>query len=73
MTRIVRWNPAVRRPIDLFNEFDRMFARPTAPYRTAENWGLALDVIENEVATPSKLPFPASTLMIWKSPSKTMC
>ena len=48
MTRIVRWNPVVRRPVDLFNEFERMFDRPTAPYRTEENWGLALDVIENE-------------------------
>ena len=48
MTRIVRWNPTVRYPANLFNEFDRLLERPTMPYRTAENWGLALDVIENE-------------------------
>lgn len=58
MTRIVRWNPAVRRPIDLFNEFDRMFARPTTSYRTAENWGLALDVIENEDGYTIKASVP---------------
>ncbi len=58
MTRIVRWNPVVRRPADLFNEFDRMFDRPTMPYRTAENWGLALDVIENEDGYTIKASVP---------------
>ena len=48
MTKIVRWNPVVRRPVDLFNEFDRWLEQSPAPYRTAEHWGLALDVIENE-------------------------
>ncbi len=52
MTKIVRWNP-VHHPADLFNEFDRLFGRPTQTqrplsYRQAENWGLALDVAENE-------------------------
>lgn len=58
MTRIVRWNPVVRRPVDLFNEFDRMFDRPTMPYRTPENWGLALDVIENEDGYTIKASVP---------------
>jgi HSP20 family protein len=58
MTRIVRWNPVVRRPVDLFNEFDRMFDRPTMPYRTEENWGLALDVIENEDGYTVKASVP---------------
>ena len=58
MTRIVRWNPVVRRPVDLFNEFERMFDRPTMPYRTEENWGLALDVIENEDGYTIKASVP---------------
>lgn len=58
MTRIVRWNPVVRRPGDLFNEFDRMFDRPTTTYRNAENWGLALDVIENEEGYVIKASVP---------------
>lgn len=60
MTKIVRWNPVVRRPIDLFNEFDRMFERSTAnyPYRRAEHWGLALDVIENEEGYVIKASVP---------------
>jgi HSP20 family protein len=58
MTRIVRWNPVVRRPADLFNEFDRLFDRPAMPYRNAENWGLALDVIENEDGYTVKASVP---------------
>ena len=57
MTKIVRWNPAVRRPLDLFNEFDRLFEWPT-PYRRPENWGLALDVTENEAGYTIKASVP---------------
>ena len=57
MTRIVRY-PLVRRPVDLFNEFDRIFDRPATPYRSEENWGLALDVIENEDGYTIKASVP---------------
>jgi HSP20 family protein len=57
MTRIVRY-PVVRRPVDLFNEFDRLFERSAAPYRPAESWGLALDVIENEDGYTIKASVP---------------
>jgi len=47
MTRIVRWNP-VRQQMNMWNEFDRLFERPTNASRQSENWGLALDVVETE-------------------------
>jgi HSP20 family protein len=32
----------------MWNEFDRLFERPTNASRQSENWGLALDVVETE-------------------------
>ncbi len=46
MTKLVRY--PVRSPLNLLNEFDRLFEHPARPYRLPEDWGLALDVIENE-------------------------
>lgn len=57
MTRLVRWNP-VRQQMNLFNEFDRLFDRPSLPYRMSENWGLALDVAENEDGYTVKASVP---------------
>ena len=42
MTKVVRWTPM--KPVNLFNEFDRLFERPS----TAREWNIALDVAENE-------------------------
>jgi HSP20 family protein len=45
MTKVVRWTPM--NPVNLFNEFDRLFERPLA--RTAaQEWSIALDVAEKE-------------------------
>ena len=57
MTRLVRWNP-IRQQMNLFNEFDRLFEREALPYRQAENWGLALDVTENEDGYTVKASVP---------------
>ncbi len=57
MTRLVRWNP-IRQQMNLFNEFDRLFERSALSYRPAENWGLALDVAENEDGYTIKASVP---------------
>lgn len=50
MAQLIRWTPF--RTMDLWNEFDRMFERPLSETRTEwqapRNWGLAVDVMENE-------------------------
>jgi HSP20 family protein len=50
MTNLIRWNP-VRDMMNLRNEFDRFFndafGTPTL-WERPNNWGLALDVSENE-------------------------
>ncbi len=66
MKTLVRWNP-VRHPADLFNEFDRLFGRPAttqrpSSYRQSENWGLALDVAENEDGYIVKASVPGINL-----------
>lgn len=44
MTKVVRWTPM--NPANLFNEFDRLFERPSA--RTTTEWSIALDVAEKD-------------------------
>ena len=44
MTKVVRWTPM--NPVNLFNEFDRLFERPST--RTTNDWSVALDVAEKE-------------------------
>lgn len=44
MTKVVRWTPM--NPVNLFNEFDRLFERPVT--RNASDWNIALDVAEND-------------------------
>jgi len=44
MTKVVRWTPM--NPVNLFNEFDRLFERPST--RTTAEWSIALDVAEND-------------------------
>ncbi len=44
MTKVVRWTPL--NPVNLFNEFDRLFERPST--QSASEWSIALDVAENE-------------------------
>jgi HSP20 family protein len=49
MTTLIRWNP--NRTFNLINEFDRFFegAFPAARQElVSRNWGLPLDVVENE-------------------------
>lgn len=54
MTRIVRWNRVD--PVSMLNEFDRIFNRP-AP-RWNNEWGVALDVAENEDGYTVKASLP---------------
>lgn len=54
MTKVVRWTPV--NPANLFNEFDRLFERPSA--RTASEWSIALDVAETEAAYLVKATVP---------------
>ncbi len=56
MSRIVRWRPATR-PMNIFNEFERLFERPF-PTETPTNIGLALDVKENEDGYTVKASVP---------------
>lgn len=44
MTKVIRWTPM--NPVNLMNEFDRLFERPYT--RTASEWNIALDVAETE-------------------------
>ncbi len=44
MAKVVRWTPM--NPVNLFNEFDRLFERPET--RSATEWSVALDVAEND-------------------------
>ena len=44
MTKVVRWTPM--NPVNLFNEFDRLFERPYS--RPATEWSMALDVAEKD-------------------------
>lgn len=54
MTKVVRWTPV--NPVNLFNEFDRLFERPSA--RTTSEWSIALDVAETEEAYLVKATVP---------------
>jgi HSP20 family protein len=54
MTKVVRWAPM--NPVNLFNEFDRLFERPSA--RTASEWSIALDVAETDAAYLVKATVP---------------
>lgn len=45
MTKVVRWTPM--NPANLFNEFDRLFERPSVR-QAARDWNIALDVAESE-------------------------
>lgn len=51
MSTVVRWNP-FRDMINMRNEFDRLFDEvmdaPRLRWQEPTNWGLALDVVENE-------------------------
>lgn len=48
MTTLVRWHP-MRRYMKTNREMDKLFNEFFgAPTRTATNWGLALDVVEND-------------------------
>lgn len=44
MAKVVRWTPM--NPVNLFNEFDRLFERPVT--RSTSEWNIALDVAEND-------------------------
>lgn len=44
MAKVVRWT----HPVNLFNEFDRLFERPAA--HSTNDWSIALDVAENDDA-----------------------
>lgn len=46
MTKVVRWNPV--NPVSLFNEFDRLFERPSLQQNTSRDWSIALDVVEKD-------------------------
>jgi HSP20 family protein len=54
MTKVVRWTPM--NPVNLFNEFDRLFERPTT--RSTNDWSIALDVAENDDAYMVKATVP---------------
>jgi len=54
MTKVVRWTPM--NPANLFNEFDRLFERPSA--RSASEWSIALDVAETDAAYLVKATVP---------------
>lgn len=57
MTKIVRMNRV--NPVNLFDEFDRMFERPLArPTMSANTWNVAVDVLENEDAYVVKASIP---------------
>ncbi len=54
MTTLVRWNPA-RDMLSLRNEMNRLFEQafddmPASQWQPATNWGLAMDVSENDEA-----------------------
>lgn len=53
MSTLVRWNP-LREMMNLREEFDRLFDEamdmPRTRWESAANWGLALDVAENDEA-----------------------
>lgn len=44
---IVRWRPINRRPMNLFNEFDRML-NESSRTQMPTSWGLPLDVVETD-------------------------
>ena len=54
MTKVVRWTPM--NPVNLFNEFDRLFERPLT--RSTNDWSIALDVAENDDAYLVKATVP---------------
>lgn len=54
MTKVVRWTPM--NPVNLFNEFDRLFERPAT--RSTNDWSIALDVAENDDAYMVKATVP---------------
>ncbi len=54
MTKVVRWTPM--NPVNLINEFDRLFERPTT--RGTNDWSIALDVAENDDAYMVKATVP---------------
>lgn len=54
MTKVVRWTPM--NPVNLLNEFDRLFERPLA--NGTREWNIALDVAENEDAYLIKATVP---------------
>jgi HSP20 family protein len=54
MTNLIRWRP-MRDMMTLRNEMDRLFERafedgPLSQWQSSTNWGLALDVAENDDA-----------------------
>ena len=61
MTRLMRWNPA-REMMSLRNEFDRLFENfldlPQLQENRGLDWGLALDVAENDQAYTIKASVP---------------
>lgn len=61
MSTLLRWNP-VQEMLQIQNEFDRLFedsfGRPRLSRVEATNWGLALDVVENEEAFLVKASIP---------------
>lgn len=60
MNKVVRWTPI--RNANLLEEFDRLFDAPLSNTRTvwnaSRNWGLAVDVVENEDAFTVKASVP---------------
>ena len=61
MTRLMRWNPT-REMMTLRNEFDRLFEKfldlPQLQENRGLDWGLALDVAENDQAYTIKASVP---------------
>lgn len=55
MTKLVRWNPY---RTSIFDEFDRLFDTSLSNVNAPSNWGLAIDVIENEDAYMVKATVP---------------
>ena len=58
MTKLVRWNPY---RTTLFDEFDRLFDSAVSKSPAASNWGVAIDVIENDDAYVVKATVPGLT------------
>ncbi len=54
MSALIRWNPVRRR--SLINEFDRLFDMPN--WEESRNFGLAIDVTENDDAYAVKASVP---------------